>query len=74
MDNLTLASHLIWSAVKEQNDLEVYNKWCDRLRETNASWSEYQKLSEAFPHPPTKTSINDKIKVARKLLAAAYIK
>lgn len=74
MDNLTLAYHLIQSAVKEQDDLKVYNEWCNRLRKTGALWSAYQELSDAFPHPPTKTSINDKIKVARKLLAAAYIK
>lgn len=75
MDKLNLAYHLIQDAVKDQDDLKVYDDWYERLRkDKGATWGKYQELSTAFPHPPTKTSINNKIKVARGLLAAAYIK
>ena len=70
MDNLQLAAELVRSALAEKRALEGYAK-ATRDAET---YDDYLKIRESYPQTPTKASINDKIKVARKLLAAAYMK
>lgn len=79
MDNLTLAIALLQTAKDESCLLKVYEREVNSIRKkggtmSHANWNDWEELRRRFPHPPTKTSINDKIKVARGLLAAAYIK
>lgn len=69
MDNLQLAAELVRSALAEKKALEGYTE-VTRDAET---YEDYLKIRESYPQTPTKASINNKIKVARKLLVAAYM-
>ena len=70
MDNLQLATELVRSALAEKKALEGYTK----AMLDAETYEDYLKIKESYPQTPTKASINDKIKVARKLLVAAYMK
>lgn len=69
MDNLQLAAELVRSALDEKKALEGY---IEVIRDVK-TYEDYLKIKESYPQTPTKSSINDKIRIARKLLVAAYM-
>lgn len=69
MDNLQLAAELVRSALAEKKALEGYT---EVIRDVK-TYDDYLKIKESYPQTPTKASINDKIRIARKLLVAAYM-
>ena len=69
MDNLQLAAELVRSALDEKKALEGYTE----VRRDVETYEDYLKIKESYPQTPTKSSVNDKIRIARKLLVAAYM-
>lgn len=70
MDNLDIAIHLLQEAKKNRDKLEAYKselRLCD-------NGDELYELLRRYTPTPTVASVNDNLKMARKLILKEYIK
>lgn len=78
MDRLDMALALIEEARNEKKRLEAYNQEYDKAFELDLksgySWAERNKVNQKYRPIPTKATINDCIKMARRILAGEYVK
>lgn len=76
MDRLSMAISLIEEAQAEKARLAELNRAIDKLKPVE-DWDEYHKkryeIERAFSPLPHKSTVNDNLKVARRILRDEYL-
>lgn len=73
MDRLEVAIALIQEAKEEKKRLEAMEKEVDKIPLDSSYWSRVYEIREKYNPVPCKAVINDNLKIARRLLARAYM-
>lgn len=75
MDKLDLAIALLSEARKERTNLHIYTLDYENLPSPGSPgyYEALNELDNKYPRIPTKSIINDKIKMARRLLLESYL-
>ena len=74
MDKLELALELIRRAQQERKRLNAYNKEIKAFYASGSrSWEERNKIELKYSPTPRKATINDSLKMARRILSEEYV-
>ena len=74
MDNLELAIALVTKAKEENDRLKNMERRLSKLSTSDPDyWKKFESIRYSYNPVPKKTSVNDYIKLARRILSNCYL-